>query len=403
MHIARARVAARIAGGLVLVCTLAVALAQAPPALAAGRHHRRQRGVQVLRRGMTGAAVRALQVDLTRAGFRTPAVGIFGPITQRNVSAFERRYHLRVNGIADAACWRELELVLATGSGTSKAIAGSGGTGLQSATSSTSHRKSTAPTTAATAAPSSADPTSATDPITAPVVQDGGSQHLGERVLKPGMRGHDVRVLQGYLTLAGYPTAVDGSYGPATETNVVAFQTANNLQPANGVVTYQDTLVLRQLVANALQGGPPQRATLNPDGTVTAPADAPQAVKEAIAAANQIIDTPYIYAGGHASWKSTGYDCSGAVSYALHGANLLTAPEDSTGLESYGSPGPGQWITIYADAGHTFIVIAGLAFDTAHYGPTTPAGTGPRWLAPADVLANLQDGGNYVVRHPSGL
>ncbi|MGH2888608.1 MAG: peptidoglycan endopeptidase, partial [Solirubrobacteraceae bacterium] len=92
-----------------------------------------------------------------------------------------------------------------------------------------------------------------------------------------------------------------------------------------------------------------------------------------------------------------------AVSYALHGGDLLTSPEDSTGLESYGSPGPGSWITIYADAGHTFIVVAGLAFDTAHYGPTTPGGSGPRWLQPADVLANLQDGGNYVVRHPSGL
>ena len=402
MHISRARVAARIAGGFGLLTILAIVLVQASPALAAARHHGGHRAGRVLRRGMAGAAVRALQVELTRAGFRTPAVGTFGPITQRNVSAFERRYRLRVNGVADAAFMHELKLVLATGTGTSKAVAGSGGTGLQPGTSSAHHRTAAGSNTATTAAPSPADPTSATDPITAPVVQDGGSQHLGERVLRPGMSGHDVRVLQGYLTLIGYPTAVDGSYGSTTETNVIAFQTANNLTPANGVVTYQDTLVLRQLVASALQGGPPQRATLNSDGTVTAPADAPQAVKDVIAAANQIIDTPYIYAGGHASWKSKGYDCSGSVSYALHGANLLTAPEDSTGLESYGSPGPGQWITIYANAGHTFIVVAGLAFDTAHFGPTTPAGTGPRWLAPSDVLANLQ-GGSYVVRHPSGL
>ncbi|MGH2871643.1 MAG: peptidoglycan-binding protein, partial [Solirubrobacteraceae bacterium] len=228
-------------------------------------------------------------------------------------------------------------------------------------------------------------------------------RHLGERVLNPGMSGHDVRVLQGFLTLVGYPTAVDGSYGTSTESNLISFKRANDLMPANGVVTYHDTVVLRQLVAAALQGGSPEKATLNPDGTVTAPADAPKLVQEVIAAANQIIDTPYIYAGGHQSWKSKGYDCSGAVSYALHGGNLLSAPEDSTELESYGSPGPGQWITIYADAGHTFIVVAGLAFDTAHYGPTTPGGTGPRWLQPADVLANLSDGGDYVVRHPSGL
>ena len=103
------------------------------------------------------------------------------------------------------------------------------------------------------------------------------------------------------------------------------------------------------------------------------------------------------------SWKSDGYDCSGSVSFALHGANLLNSPEDSTELESYGSAGPGKWITIYADAEHTFIVVAGLAFDTAHYGPTTPGGTGPRWLTPANVTANLSDGGDYVIRHPSGL
>ncbi|MGH3260661.1 MAG: peptidoglycan-binding domain-containing protein, partial [Trebonia sp.] len=219
----------------------------------------------------------------------------------------------------------------------------------------------------------------------------------------PGMSGHDVRVLQGYLTLAGYPTAVDGSYGSATKAHVITFQQAKGLSPANGTVTYAETLVLRQAVAAELTGGAVSDATLNSDGTVNAPSGAPELVQEVIAAANQIIDTPYIYAGGHAHWRSTGYDCSGAVSYALHGANLLTAPEDSTELESYGSPGPGKWITVYADAGHTFVVVAGLAFDTAHYGPTTPGGSGPRWLHPGYATANLSDGGNYVVRHPSGL
>lgn len=380
---------------------------------------------------MSGPDVRALQLDLTRVGFRTPADGAFGPLTQRSVSAFERRFHLRANGLASRAFFTELKLVLATGVGARNAIAGSGGTGFANSASESSRKPkgvAAPPGTAgaagapgttgvpgaagttgaagATGAPGAAnpaDPTSFTDPITAPVVQDGGSQHLGERVLRPGMSGHDVRVLQGFLTLIGYPTSVDGTYGASTESNVIAFQQANNLRPANGVVTYQDTLALRQLVAAATMGGPPERATLNPDGTVTAPPDAPKLVQEVIAAANQIINTPYVYGGGHASWQSVGYDCSGAVSYALHGANLLTAPQDSTGLESYGSPGPGQWITIYADAGHTFIIVAGLAFDTAHYGPVTPAGTGPRWLQPADALANLSDGGSYVVRHPSGL
>jgi peptidoglycan hydrolase-like protein with peptidoglycan-binding domain len=272
-----------------------------------------------------------------------------------------------------------------------------GGSGLGSG--STTGKKNTTRRTKHVAA-NTADPTATGDPVMAPVVQDGGSQHLGERTLKPGMKGHDVRVLQGYLTVAGFPTTIDGDFGPTTESQVMAFQTAHQLA-ADGVVTYAQTRVLRQLVATALAGGAVTKATINADGTATAPAGAPPAVQAMIAAANQIIDKPYIYAGGHGRWNDSGYDCSGAVSFALHGAGMLSSPEDSTELESYGAPGPGKWVTIYADAGHTWIVIAGIAFDTAHYGPTTPAGTGPRWLS--DPTGNLADGGNYVVRHPSAL
>ncbi|HZU49739.1 MAG TPA: hypothetical protein VFA16_21165, partial [Mycobacterium sp.] len=90
------------------------------------------------------------------------------------------------------------------------------------------------------------------------------------------------------------------------------------------------------------------------------------------------------------------------VSFALHGAGLLSSPEDSTQLETYGAPGPGRWITIYADPSHAFLVVAGRAFNTANYGgPNIPAGTGPRWRY--DPLGNLADGGSYVVRHPPGL
>ncbi|MFZ0386876.1 MAG: hypothetical protein WAL22_14515, partial [Solirubrobacteraceae bacterium] len=144
--------------------------------------------------------------------------------------------------------------------------------------------------------------------------------------------------------------------------------------------------------------------TIDSNGDATAPASAPAVVQEMIAAANSIDTKPYIYAGGHATWNAPGYDCSGSVSFVLHAAGLLSSSEDSTGLESFGSSGPGQWVTIYANAGHTWIVIAGLAFDTAHWGPTTPAGTGPRWLVKADATANLSDGtGGYTVRHPTGL
>jgi peptidoglycan hydrolase-like protein with peptidoglycan-binding domain len=357
---------------------------------------------------MSGSDVRALQGDLNQAGFRTGQDGVFGTSTVQGVKSFQRRYRLPVTGIVTAATVHQLLAVDALDAQTTDASPGSGGIAIT-----TGHTtlKVTVKTKSASstkkAASATADPTSVTDPVTAPVKQDGGSRHLGERILRQGMRGHDVRVLQSYLTIAGYPTSVDGDFGPQTKASAVSFQRANNLA-ANGVVTYQDSIDLRQMVAKAMTssapvGAPTAKATLNPDGTVTAPAGAPTLVQEVIAAANQIITTPYVYGGGHASFNDTGYDCSGSVSYALHGANLISAPEDSTGLESYGAAGPGKWITVYADAGHAFIVVAGLAFDTAHFGPTTPGGSGPRWLTASHATTNLSDGGNYVVRHPEGL
>jgi cell wall-associated NlpC family hydrolase len=126
----------------------------------------------------------------------------------------------------------------------------------------------------------------------------------------------------------------------------------------------------------------------------SAPRDAPQAVKAVIAAANSIAHTPYVWGGGHGSWYSYGYDCSGAVSFALHGAGLLDTPLVSGALATYGEEGPGKWITIYANATHTYMEVAGLRFDTAG----NPAGvSGPRWKTyPADY------GGEFVVRHPTG-
>jgi len=354
---------------------LAASAVQASPALASPQ----RLGSRVLREGMSGKDVRTLQADLTQAGFKTPAVGFFGPITEGNVKRFERKYRLKVNGIVNSGFLSELQLVLASGAGATDATTGSGGTGLGV----------------------TKDPTSLIAPLGTPVVQDGGSQHLGERTLKQGMHGHDVRVLQGYLTIAGFPTSVDGQFGPATKVSVIGFQQAHGLE-ATGIVDYAESLVLRQAVAAALAGGAVSNATINSDGTATAPSGAPEIVQEVIAAANTIIDKPYIYGGGHASWNASGYDCSGSVSYALHGGNLLSSPEDSTGLESYGSPGPGKWITIYADSAHTWIVVAGIAFDTADYGgPNIPSGTGPRWRS--NPTGNLADGGDYVVRHPSGL
>jgi cell wall-associated NlpC family hydrolase len=125
-----------------------------------------------------------------------------------------------------------------------------------------------------------------------------------------------------------------------------------------------------------------------------APLSAPPVVQQVIAAANHIRTTPYIWGGGHGSFVSSGYDCSGAVSYALHGGKLLTTPLTSGSLETFGEAGPGKWITIYANASHAYMVVAGLRFDTA--GDTS--GTGPRWHPTTAAAA----AGRYIVRHPVG-
>jgi hypothetical protein len=149
------------------------------------------------------------------------------------------------------------------------------------------------------------------------------------------------------------------------------------------------------------------KAEIDPaTGDAIAPANAPIWVKEMIAAANEIHTLPYIWGGGHQGPLSTlypGYDCSGSVSFVLYAAGLGPAgnmAEVSGDLESYGAAGPGKWVTVYASGPHTFIDIAGLAFDTADYGgPNIPAGSGPRWRT--DPTANLSDGNQWSQRHPT--
>ena len=135
---------------------------------------------------------------------------------------------------------------------------------------------------------------------------------------------------------------------------------------------------------------PGQEAQVISESEASAPASAPAAVQSAISAANSIAMTPYIWGGGHGSFESSGYDCSGAVSFALHGGGFLESPLDSTGLETWGEPGPGQWITVYANAEHAWMVIAGIAFDTV-------GGPGPRWHNP---WVDSPEG--FIARHPAG-
>jgi cell wall-associated NlpC family hydrolase len=128
-------------------------------------------------------------------------------------------------------------------------------------------------------------------------------------------------------------------------------------------------------------------------GIALPPPGAPQAVKDVINNANMIVGRPYIWGGGHGSFYSHGYDCSGAVSFALFGGGMIPRPLTSGELEGWGAPGPGKWITVYANASHTFAEIAGLRWDTSG----TESGTGPRWHLggrPTD---------DFVVRHPPGF
>ncbi len=168
---------------------------------------------------------------------------------------------------------------------------------------------------------------------------------------------------------------------------------AQRRQAAAAAAASEDTSVAAPAPSAPAPNG--STATLNPDGSATAPADAPQQVKDVIAAANAIRDKPYLWGGGHGSFEASGYDCSGAVSYALHGGGFLDSPLDSTGFMSWGEPGVGNWITVYANSGHAYAVIAGLRWDTSDSG-----GDGPSW---ADYSSSWEQSQSFTATHPAGF
>jgi cell wall-associated NlpC family hydrolase len=132
------------------------------------------------------------------------------------------------------------------------------------------------------------------------------------------------------------------------------------------------------------------------DGKAYPPAGAPLEVQQAIWAANEIVGKPYKYGGGHARVKDSGYDCSGTVSYALIGGGLLEDPLDSSSFMKWGESGPGDWVTVYTNPGHAFVVIAGLRLDTSAAGD--PSGDkGPQWRP---VLRSTK---GFKARHPEGF
>jgi cell wall-associated NlpC family hydrolase len=200
------------------------------------------------------------------------------------------------------------------------------------------------------------------------------------------------------------PLPWEGEKPPMYEPGKPEFITAKkhgieNMPPAsagsNGSYTPRPAAERKRLGVDSHPEGAssPEEAALLLGDTALPPPSAPPEIEAAITAANQIVDQPYKWGGGHGSWRSNGYDCSGAVSYALAGGGLIGAPATSGQLMSWGAPGRGRWLTIYANPGHVYAVIAGLRWDTVGLA----RGEGPRWH-PADAYPS-----GYVARHIPGL
>jgi peptidoglycan hydrolase-like protein with peptidoglycan-binding domain len=284
--------------------------------------------------------------------------GQYGPGTVTAVTRFQRAANLKLTGIADAATQRRLRQ--SVGGKVVRGSAGAYGYGSSSRAS-----------------------------------------HLGDRIpLRRGMSGHDVKILQDFLRRDHIRTSVDGQFGNGTTRAVRSWERVSH-RSVDGVVDAGDIATLRQQIEGGTDPtvattppklAPGDRAQVGSDGMAIAPASAPEAVKEIIAAGNAIAKKPYRYGGGHGRWNDSGYDCSGSVSYALHGAGLLDTQLTSGDFERWGEAGAGQWVTIYANSGHVYMIVAGLRFDTS--GATS---AGSRWQT------QMRSSSGYVVRHPTGL
>jgi cell wall-associated NlpC family hydrolase len=233
--------------------------------------------------------------------------------------------------------------------------------------------------------------------ITLVPVADAAAARYASRTLSQGTTGTDVEALQRYLDESGYDTAVDGEFGPATARSVRGFESAEQ-RAVDGKATRSEQRLVRsraeepQPEPEAEPEATGEDAYVDDSGLAVAPASAPEEVKAIVAAGNEIATKPYKYGGGHGRFRDSGYDCSGSISYALHGAGLLDSPLDSTGFMSWGARGKGDWVTVYANAGHAYMTVAGLRFDTS-----ARKSSGNRWSE------TTRSARGYRVRHPEGL
>lgn len=221
----------------------------------------------------------------------------------------------------------------------------------------------------------------------------------GERTMRQGMSGADVKALQRHLTRAGVQTAADGAFGPATKRSVKRFQRRNDRR-VNGVVRPRLAKFIRR-VGNRTQRQqqadageqpapePIERARVRRDGLAVAPESAPRRVKRVIAAGNEIAKKRYRYGGGHASWNDSGYDCSGSISYALRAGGFVKESRSSGRYMNWATRGRGKWITVYAHSGHAYMVVAGIRFDTSGLRQS-----GTRWHS------DMRSARGFTARHP---
>ena len=227
------------------------------------------------------------------------------------------------------------------------------------------------------------------------ITADAAGAGYATRTLQVGSSGSDVRALQRYLDQAGYDTAPDGAFGPATRRSVMSFERREQRR-VNGRASRAEQRMVRARASAAAPDEPQAPATekayLSSSGMAVAPASAPDEVKAIIEAGNTIATKPYKYGGGHARWNDSGYDCSGSVSYVLHAAGLLSRALDSTDFMSWGERGRGTWVTVRTNPSHAYLIVAGLRFDTS-----ARSRTGNRWSE------QMRSARGFVARHPEGL
>ena len=236
---------------------------------------------------------------------------------------------------------------------------------------------------------------------------------LGDRSLRLGARGGDVRALQGYLDAAGYQVRETGSFDRTTRSRVRWFQSDAGFAPTGIVTSRVARAIVLTATARPGSGGgtafqapaehppgptptgltqvPGDRARLLSNGLAAAPANAPAEVKAIIVSANEIARLPYKWGGGHSRWQDTGYDCSGSTTYAMR-TTFRRGSAPTFGYDNWGIAGPGRWITVYSSSWHVFMVVAGLRFDTSGLREN-----GSRWTA------NSRSMSGFSPRHPAGF